>query len=160
MPKQYAIIQNWLMEIFVNNLFDKLAILKLLVHTICKVYHQWSCSVFSSGGLTGIRRVYHNTSLWAYTIQLVIIKLQTKYQIIPINTRQENFDRKLILTDWRTDGGYTIIRPFGRVKMTRMFIFNKLMMHPICHKSIKRSFWTSGIGPCALLYSGREPNRK
>jgi hypothetical protein len=32
------------MEIFVNNLFDKLAILKLLVHTICKVYHQWLLS--------------------------------------------------------------------------------------------------------------------
>jgi hypothetical protein len=29
----------------------------------------------------------------------------------------------------RTDGVYTIIRHFGRVRMTRMFIFNKLMMH-------------------------------
>ena len=76
---------------------DKLPILKLLAHTICKVYHHHA--VFSSDGLTGIRRVYHNTSFGAYTIQLIIIKLQTKYQIIPINTSQENFDRKLILTD-------------------------------------------------------------
>ena len=30
-----------------------------------------------------------------FNVQLMITKLQTKYQIIPINTSKENFDEKI-----------------------------------------------------------------
>jgi hypothetical protein len=51
------------------------------------------------------------------------------------------------LTDGRTDGGYTIIRPFGRVKMTRMFIFNKLMMHTYMPQKHPLPEYSNAHGP-------------